>query len=130
MDVTKVETMTEDDGTKVYIYHRPVTLKRKDENGNREVKYRKIVARYAPKPQREARRLKTYALIKSLMESNPDMKSGKLYKMYIEKCKEDGVSEDDQYVLNSFYHILRKIRNSMDDDNEFAECANCTDCTE
>ena len=117
MDVTKVETITQDDGTKLYIYHKPVTLKRKDENGNRVIKYRKIERRYTPKTSREERRAKTCTWSKSLLESNPDMKSGKIYDLYLRKCKEEGISEDDQYMLSSFYHMVRMIKN---EENEVA----------
>ena len=106
----KVETRTEDDGTKVYVYHRPILLKRRDENGNRELKYHKIERRYRPKTSRAERRDKFYGIIKSLLDAHPTWKPGEVYHAYIEECMNKNIPEDDQYMLNSFYHIVRKIK--------------------
>ena len=106
----KVETRIEDDGTKVYTYHRPILLKRRDENGNRVLRYNKIERRYRPKTSRAERRDKFYGMIKSLLDTHPGRKPGEIYHLYLEQCMNENIPEDDQYMLNSFYHIVRKIK--------------------
>ena len=102
---------TEEDGTRVYVYHRPVQLKRKDADGNREVRYRTITRRYKPKTYLAQCRSRMYEIIKELLESHSNTKSGELYKQYVAKCNEEHISEDYQFTLNSFYNIAKKIKN-------------------
>ena len=103
---------TEDDGSKVYVYHYSTQLKRKDKDGNREVAHHKITRKYNPGTAKLERIAKLHSIIKSLYEANPNMKPGKLYKLYTEKCTEEGISEEDQYTLGYFYLVLKKIKNS------------------
>ena len=111
------EVITEEDGSKVYVYHYATQLKRKDKDGNREVGHYTITRRYNPKHVRSERIAKFHSLIKSLYDANPDMKPGQLYKLYSEKCTEEGISEDFQYTLGYFYIVLKRIKKSPHEDN-------------
>ena len=109
------EVKTEEDGSKVYVYRYPSPLKRKDKDGNKKVAYCTIVCHHNPSNARLERVAKKHSMIRSLYETNPDLKPGQLYKLYIDKCNEEGISEDDQYARNHFYLVLKRIKNSTDE---------------